>query len=1107
MKKFIRKIACLALALLLVFSTISIDCFTANAFETKNQRLGATQTEGTLATPTNLEWKSNSTATASWDAVDDANYYNVKVYVSYNGTEIGSRETGTASTEIDLQQEINSIVENANYNTVQVTFDVQAKIINITDNTYILGKVSGKSGSIDYLITAIAKVKFETPTNLTFDKSTLNITWNGDKNTDMYYIEFKFDNNGVVNYHTTYVNSYEGRDTTSLWANISAELYRAYRNIYSKKTDVKVSYRLYGTYWCINNKESYYYPSDWSDWSQEINYSRNLDEKAKFETPSNLTFDENTLNITWNGDMNSDMYYIQFKFDNNGVVNYYTTYVYPYEGRDTTSLSANISVELYRAYRNMYSEKTDVKVSYRLYSTYYCTNDKDLYYDQSDWSNWSQEIHYSRNLDEKVKLETPTNLTFDESTLNITWNGDKNADMYYIEFMFDNNRIVNYYTPYVEPFEGRNTTSLSANISENLYSVYKNSSLDPAPVLVSYRLQGTYWCTNDKDLYYYPTDWSEWSNEILYNPNNLIVVDTIKLSPIDPVVAVGDTIYLGKTISPENAYYSNIQWSSSDTSVATVNRSGQITGVSVGSATITAKIGKASTTATVCVYQIESNIEDPASENAVIDETKDIIESIISDGDASGTDIDDVEEAREEIEDGAQNGNDFNVNIHKQKRYKNQYSKDWDKIKQKAGEDKEFAGGYDVNIAISHKDSSGQDHHIGNITEFDDDIKFTIDKPTNLPKVPKGYKREYKMVRIHDGQVETVPLTQNGDGSLTVKSDKFSEFVLLYSDSNCTHVYTNYKYNNDATWTTNGTETGKCSVCGQTDTREKKNSALGLKYAHPVFKWSADGKSCKVTYTCSKNSVRKETKKCTVTSKVKVAATCTKKGTTIYTATYGVFRNTKVVQNISLKPHVKRTRITKATTRADGKREIYCSSCKKVFESKVIKKIKTVSLRYSSTLYTGKGLKPAVTVKDSAGKTIAASNYTVTYKNNKNVGKAIVTIKFKGNYSGTITKTFLIYPKETTVSKLTASSKGFKVSWKKQTTQTTGYEIQYATDKKFTKNKKTVSVKNANTTSTSVTQLKAKTKYYVRIRTYKIVSGIKNYSTWKTYSKTVTTKK
>lgn len=72
-----------------------------------------------------------------------------------------------------------------------------------------------------------------------------------------------------------------------------------------------------------------------------------------------------------------------------------------------------------------------------------------------------------------------------------------------------------------------------------------------------------------------------------------------------------------------------------------------------------------------------------------------------------------------------------------------------------------------------------------------------------------------------------------------------------------------------------------------------------------------------------------------------------------------------------------------------------------------------------------------------------------------------------------------------------------------------GYQIQLATDKKFKKNKKTVTISKQKTTKTTVKKLKAKKKYYVRIRTYKNVKyqgkTIKVYSSWSKV-KTVKTK-
>ncbi|MGN0522782.1 MAG: fibronectin type III domain-containing protein, partial [Eubacterium sp.] len=111
---------------------------------------------------------------------------------------------------------------------------------------------------------------------------------------------------------------------------------------------------------------------------------------------------------------------------------------------------------------------------------------------------------------------------------------------------------------------------------------------------------------------------------------------------------------------------------------------------------------------------------------------------------------------------------------------------------------------------------------------------------------------------------------------------------------------------------------------------------------------------------------------------------------------------------------------------------------------------------------------------------------------------------FKGKYSGTKTLYFYIKPKSTSISSLTAGSKKFTVKWKKQATQTTGYQIQYSTSSKFS-NAKTVTISKNSTTSKTISSLSAKKKYYVRVRTYKVVNGTKYYSSW-SKAKYVTTK-
>lgn len=86
-------------------------------------------------------------------------------------------------------------------------------------------------------------------------------------------------------------------------------------------------------------------------------------------------------------------------------------------------------------------------------------------------------------------------------------------------------------------------------------------------------------------------------------------------------------------------------------------------------------------------------------------------------------------------------------------------------------------------------------------------------------------------------------------------------------------------------------------------------------------------------------------------------------------------------------------------------------------------------------------------------------------------------------------------PATTKVKKVKATKKSLTIKWSK-VKGASGYEIQVATDKKFKKNKKSILVKKQKTTSAKIKKLKSKKKYYVRVRTYKVVGRKKVYSSW-----------
>ena len=214
-----------------------------------------------------------------------------------------------------------------------------------------------------------------------------------------------------------------------------------------------------------------------------------------------------------------------------------------------------------------------------------------------------------------------------------------------------------------------------------------------------------------------------------------------------------------------------------------------------------------------------------------------------------------------------------------------------------------------------------------------------------------------------------------------------------------------------------------------------------------------------------------------------VAATCTNEGSTAGFKCNACGVDTRKVVNKKAHSYGANYVSKAATEKATGTISKKCA-CGDVAYVSTIAKITSIKLSKTTYTYTGKSLKPSVTVKDSKGnKLVKDTDYTVKYSNNKKVGKATVKVTFKGKYSGTKTLTFKINPKATKISSLKAGKKAFTVKYSKQTSGS-GYEIQYSTSSKF-KSAKTVKITKNKTVSKTVKKLKAKKTYYVRVRVVK----------------------
>ena len=316
-----------------------------------------------------------------------------------------------------------------------------------------------------------------------------------------------------------------------------------------------------------------------------------------------------------------------------------------------------------------------------------------------------------------------------------------------------------------------------------------------------------------------------------------------------------------------------------------------------------------------------------------------------------------------------------------------------------------------------------------------------------------------------------------------------------------------------ATCTTAGkTDGSHCSVCNTVIKAQTVINATG----HKSSGWIVD-KAASIGVKGSKH------RECTVCKKVLETAeipalsriSISKASVTLSTSTYAydgkakkpgvtVKLNGKTLKNGTdyTVSYSNNTKVGTAKVTITGKGN-YTGSVSKTYSIKNNFKKATVS-GISTKAFTGKNITQSITVKYN-GKTLKNdTDYTVSYSNNKKIGTATVKIAGKGSYTGTITKTFKINPAKQEIQKLTAKSKAFFVDWA-QKGSATGYEIQYATNSKFTRAKK-VTITNNKTDKTTVSKLSGKKKYYVRVRSYTTVKGTKYYGTWSA-SKSVTTKK
>ena len=243
-----------------------------------------------------------------------------------------------------------------------------------------------------------------------------------------------------------------------------------------------------------------------------------------------------------------------------------------------------------------------------------------------------------------------------------------------------------------------------------------------------------------------------------------------------------------------------------------------------------------------------------------------------------------------------------------------------------------------------------------------------------------------------------------------------------------------------------------------TNTKEEVIKAIGHKYGEPTWNWAKGENNtytATATFTCANDEKHVKTVDAKVTEKPE-GATCTEAGKIVYTAKVtfnGKDYTDSKEETVEALGHDYQTTTTKATLSKDGSIVTKCTRCGDVTEKTTIAYPKTITLSEDHYVYDGQEKKPEVSVVGSDGKAISADNYDVKYPESAVAGGSYdVVITFKGNYEGTVTKTFTIGQMDSELkyakSSVTVNYKGGAVVDNAYTSKASAKDIKFTTSNK-----------------------------------------------------------
>lgn len=271
-----------------------------------------------------------------------------------------------------------------------------------------------------------------------------------------------------------------------------------------------------------------------------------------------------------------------------------------------------------------------------------------------------------------------------------------------------------------------------------------------------------------------------------------VAVTKVELDKSEFSIEKGKTSTLKATVSPSNATDKSVTWTSKDEKVATVDKDGKITAVGAGNTTITAKSGDKTATCEVTVYEVKAETpvipekvtevvagmgDDAAAKAEKV--LNNMIDNAIAGKDVAGMD----DETAKAVKDAVANGEVITTEVIADTL--TEAPADAEDVRKAA---QKLANKYDIDLVIEKYLDLGvnvkvDNKVVGELTELDSPVEFTIAVPEDVQKIAKSYF----VIRNHEtakgNETSIIVPKVNEDGTLTFKTDKFSTYALAYSES------------------------------------------------------------------------------------------------------------------------------------------------------------------------------------------------------------------------------------------------------------------------------------------------------------------------------------